>query len=76
MIKGNIFQLEGLWYKSVPEEDKDESCLGCEFFDKRNLCGQITSTKFEGRMDLFCSHNDGIYKLVDIEKGKKKLLIL
>ncbi len=76
-IQGNNIQIRGVWYEVIPEnKEHGDNCYGCAF-EESNICDtEITTRNFEGRSDLFCSTNNGIYKLIDIKKGKKKLLIL
>lgn len=76
-IVGDNIQIEESWYKTVPEADEHESCIGCAFeSDGNRICNSIQRDDFGDRTDLFCGGHGIIYKLTDIIKGKKKLLIL
>ena len=79
-IVGDIFEIEGNWYKVVPEHSDPEdsnNCQGCAFEEDGNkICNILTGSMFGDRRDLFCGVQSIIYKLTDTTKGKKKLLIL
>ncbi len=76
-IVGDNFEIEGNWYKTVPEIDIEVSCMGCAFEEDGNrICNNLTRDMFGTRTDLFCGGQNIIYKLTDLTKGKKKLLIL
>lgn len=64
---------DGKYYLLVPEEDQDDYCMGCCFYKDDGNCGIFQESI------LTCATgvgSNGIYKNIEIEKFKKKKLII